>query len=90
MKPVAVFDTFAGGGGFAEGALMAGAIVPLAWECWFEKGIPTEFQPALEVHQANHPETKVRKVAMGVDPQWEVVTLKHWFKISRRRGYHIH
>ena len=96
MKPVAMFDLYAGGGGAAEGALMAGAIVPLAWECWHEKDKttkryePTVHQPALDVHAANHPQTKVRKVAIGADPQWEVRTLKRWFEIYRARGYHIH
>ena len=96
MKPVAMFDLFAGGGGAAEGALMAGAIVPLAWECWFEKNKETgeyevtPHQPALDVHAANHPETKVRQVAIGLNPEWEVTILKKWFQTYRNRGYHIH
>ena len=95
-KPVAMFDLFAGGGGAAEGALMAGAIVPLAWECWFEKNKETgeyevtPHQPALDVHAANHPETKVRQVAIGVNPEWEVTILRKWFAAYRARGYHIH
>lgn len=90
MKPVAMFDLFAGGGGAAEGAIQAGAVVPLAWECWFEKGEPTEHQPALDVHQANHPETKVRKIPIGQNPEWEVKILRRWFAVYRARGYHIH
>ena len=90
MKPVAMFDMFAGGGGAAEGAIQAGAIVPLAWECWFEKVEPTEHQPALDVHQANHPETKVRKIPIGQNPEWEVKILRRWFAVYRARGYHIH
>ena len=90
QKPVAMFDLFAGGGGAAEGAIQAGAIVPLAWECWFEKGEPTEHQPALDVHQANHSETKVRKIPIGQNPDWEVKILRRWFAVYRARGYHIH
>ena len=81
-----MFDLFAGGGGAAEGAIQAGAIVPLAWECWFEKGEPTEHQPALDVHQANHPETKVRKIPIGQNPEWEVKILRRWFAVYRARG----
>ena len=96
MKPVAMFDLFAGGGGAAEGAILAGAIVPLAWECWFEKNKETgeyevtPHQPALDVHATNHPGTKVRQVAIGLNPAWEVKTLRRWFDVYRARGYHIH
>ena len=90
-----MFDLFAGGGGAAEGAILAGAIVPLAWECWFEKikgtnlYAPTEHQPALDVHQANHPETKARKIPICQNPEWEVKILRRWFSVYRARGYHI-
>ena len=90
MKPVAMFDLVAGGGGAAEGAILAGAIVPLAWECWFEKGEVPPHQPALDVHEANHPETNVRQIPIGLTPEWEVTILRKWFAVYRARGYHIH
>ena len=44
---VQVVDLFCGGGGFSEGAIQAGSQVVLAIDNW---------QPALDVHIANHPD----------------------------------
>lgn len=55
-KLVEVVDLFCGGGGFSTGAIAAGAKVVLAIDCW---------QPALDIHHANHPTTKTLNLELG-------------------------
>ena len=80
-KPIAFIDLFSGGGGSAEGAIQAGAIVPVAFDCWVE---------ANAVHQANHPNTKVIHRMLGKDAWADVHLISTWIEIYRARGYHIH
>ena len=81
VKKVAFFDLFSGCGGAAEGALQAGAVVPLSVDCWDD---------ANAVHQDNHPHTTVVNIELGTDPDYEVRLLKGQFRLWRSRGYHIH
>ena len=81
MKKVAFFDLFSGCGGAAEGALQAGAVVPLSVDCWDD---------ANAVHQENHPQTTVVNIELGIDPDYELRLLKGQFRLWRSRGYHIH
>lgn len=53
---VEVVDLFCGGGGFSQGAVQAGAKVVLAIDCW---------EPALKVHEANHPSTPTFNYQLG-------------------------
>ena len=81
MKKVAFFDLFSGCGGAAEGALQAGAVVPLSVDCWDD---------ANAVHRENHPHTTVLNIQLGIDPDYEVRLLEGQFRLWRSRGYHIH
>ena len=81
MKKVAFFDLFSGCGGAAEGALQAGAVVPLSVDCWDD---------ANAVHQENHPHTTVVNIELGIDPDYELRLLEGQFRLWRSRGYHIH
>ena len=81
LKKVAFFDLFSGCGGAAEGALQAGAVVPLSVDCWDD---------ANAVHQENHPHTTVVNIELGLDPDYELRLLKGQFRLWRSRGYHIH
>ena len=55
-KRVQSVDLFSGGGGFATGALAAGAEVVVAIDCWM---------PALNIHHANHPNTMHFCIPLG-------------------------
>ena len=81
LKKVAFFDLFSGCGGAAEGALQAGAVVPLSVDCWDD---------ANAVHQENHPHTTVVNIELGIDPDYELRLLEGQFRLWRSRGYHIH
>ena len=81
VKKVAFFDLFSGCGGAAEGAIQAGAVVPLSVDCWDD---------ANEVHRENHPQTTVLNIELGIDPDYEVRLLEGQFRLWRSRGYHIH
>ena len=80
-KPVAVIDTFAGGGGFSTGALQAGAIVPYAIEMWDDANL---------VHHLNHTNTKIIKRELGKYPDVDLQILKSWVRSLHDRGFHVH
>lgn len=76
---VEVVDLFCGGGGFSTGAIAADAKVVLAIDNW---------QPALEIHHANHPNTKSLNLELGGSiPELAVFIREH---LTPGAHFHLH
>ena len=78
-KWVQTVDLFCGGGGFATGAEMAGAEVVVAIDCWM---------PALNIHHANHPNTKHFCIPLGGDME-PIAQLIRAF-LDKGAHFHLH
>ena len=74
---VEVIDLFCGGGGFTQGAINAGASVVLAVDCW---------QPALDVHIANHPKVPCLNATLG----GPIEEAAQFIRIHLTPGSHFH
>lgn len=77
FKLVQVVDLFCGGGGFSEGAKLAGAEVVLAIDSWPE---------ALSVHHANHPDVKTMCLELG----GSIVETAAWIRSHLNPAAHFH
>ena len=76
---VEVIDLFCGGGGFSEGAKQAGAKVVLAVDNW---------EPALTVHHANHPEVETLQLELGGSIVETAVILRE--RLTKGSHFHLH
>jgi site-specific DNA-cytosine methylase len=76
---VEVVDLFCGGGGFTEGAIRAGAKVVLAVDCW---------EPALEVHHANHPDVPTENLMLGGSIVETAIFIRK--RLSPGAHFHLH
>ena len=76
---VEVIDLFCGGGGFSEGAKQAGARVVLAVDNW---------EPALTVHHANHPEVETLQLELGGSIVETAVILRE--RLTKGSHFHLH
>jgi len=81
QKEVYVIDLFCGCGGFSTGARQAGAKVVLAVDCWKE---------ALEVHEANHPDTEHLCTTLGGDLDEFASFLTGFIDFNVPSGAHVH
>jgi DNA (cytosine-5)-methyltransferase 1 len=78
MKPVVVIDTFAGAGGFTEGAILAGAKVAVAIDLW---------EPAVLLHRHNQPNVLMVQHELG-NLVKDVRLI--WKYLVRYPNHHIH
>jgi DNA (cytosine-5)-methyltransferase 1 len=79
-----VVDLFCGGGGFSEGARLAGADVILALDNWPE---------ALATHKANHPQTIHHQVELGDDYLGSIESISGLIREAVEidgREFHLH
>lgn len=76
-----VTDLFCGGGGFSEGARLAGNTVVLAIDNW---------EDALTVHVDNHPECEHWCMTLGGNPDEFVARVRAFIDEKVPRGAHLH
>ena len=76
---IQVIDLFCGGGGFTQGAIDGGAEVVLAVDNW---------QPALDIHEANHPSIPIENMMLGGSIIETAILLRA--RLTKGAHFHLH
>ena len=79
MGDVEVVDLFSGGGGFTEGAVLAGAKVVLSIDCW---------EPAIRIHKANHPNIPCINYTLGGSIKETAALIRS--RLTSGAHFHLH